>query len=366
MHRYFIEVMYKGTNYSGLQTQTNATTIQSVIENAFQKILRQTIHLTGSSRTDAGVHALQNFFHIDTEDKFPIQKIYNINAILPTDIVVKNIYAVPPQTHCRFNALSRQYKYFIATQKNPFIQDRSYYYPYTINLTLLQQAAAIIQTQNNFINFSKKHTQVNNFICDIQKSQWNTTSSLTHQPYSYSKVSAEKAAWEMANAQHQWKLVVINPTFVMGPVLTSASDSESIKLIKDYLTGKFITGVPELRFGIVDVRDVAKAHILAAQNASAEGRHIINNLTLTMLEIGNLIKKVSGKSFGLPFMTAPKWLMASIGFLFGVTKDFVNKNAGYPLVFDNSKSKTALKLTYRNVEDTMKDMIDSMKKQGIV
>lgn len=175
MPRYFIEVMYKGTNYSGLQTQINAITIQSVIENAFQKILRTPINLTGSSRTDTGVHALQNFFHIDTNDKFPIQKIYNINAILPPDIVVKNIYAVPPQTHCRFNALSRQYKYFIATQKNPFIQDRSYYYPYTINLTLLQQAAAIIQTQNNFINFSKKHTQVNNFICDIQKSQWNTT-----------------------------------------------------------------------------------------------------------------------------------------------------------------------------------------------
>lgn len=224
----------------------------------------------------------------------------------------------------------------------------------------------VILTSSSAAVYGDAADMTNQGLTAFTEAQWNTTSSLTHQPYSYSKVSAEKAAWEMANAQDQWKLVVINPTFVMGPSLTPASDSESIKLIKDYLTGKFITGVPELRFGIVDVRDVAKAHILAAQNASAEGRHIINNLTLTMLEIGNLIKKVSGKSFGLPFMTAPKWLMASIGFLFGVTKDFVNKNAGYPLIFDNSKSKTALKLTYRNVEDTMKDMIDSMKKQGIV
>jgi dihydroflavonol-4-reductase len=198
------------------------------------------------------------------------------------------------------------------------------------------------------------------------EAQWNTTSSLTHQPYSYSKVLAEKAAWEMANAQQQWTLVVINPSFVMGPALTASSDSESIKLIKDFLAGKFITGVPELRFGIVDVRDIAKAHILAEQNPDAAGRHIISNLTLSMLEIGNLIKKVTGKSFGLPFMTAPKWLIANIGFLFGVTKDFVNKNVGFPLVFDNNKSKTALKLTYHKVEDTMKDMIDSMKKQGIV
>lgn len=175
MPRYFIEVMYKGSNYSGFQTQTNATTIQSTIENAFQKILRQTIHLTGSSRTDAGVHALQNFFHMDIDKKFPTQKMYNINAVLPTDIVVKNIYAVSPQTHCRFSALSREYKYFIATQKNPFIQDCSYYYPYKMDIALLQQAAAIIQSQNNFIAFSKKHTQVNNFICTIQKSQWTTT-----------------------------------------------------------------------------------------------------------------------------------------------------------------------------------------------
>lgn len=200
----------------------------------------------------------------------------------------------------------------------------------------------------------------------LTEGQWNTTSSLTHQPYCYSKVLAEKAAWEMANAQNQWKLVVINPTFVMGPLLTPTSDSESIKLIKDFLIGKFAAGVPELRFGFVDVRDVAKAHILAEQNPDAEGRHIISNVTLTMLEIGNVIKKVTGKSLGLPFMNAPKWLMANIGFLFGVTKDFVNKNAGYPLAFDNGKSKSALKLQYRNIEDTMKDMIDSMKKQGIV
>lgn len=175
MHRYFIEVMYKGSNYSGLQTQTNAISIQSVIEDAFQKVLRKSIQLTGSSRTDAGVHALQNFFHVDMDCKFPIEKIYNINAVLPMDIAIKNMYAVPPQTHCRFNAISRKYKYFITTQKNPFIRDRSHYYPYTLDIALLQQAATIIQTETNFIAFSKKHTQVNNFICTIQKSQWSTT-----------------------------------------------------------------------------------------------------------------------------------------------------------------------------------------------
>ena len=67
MARYFIEVSYKGTRYSGFQVQDNAITIQAVVEKALQVFYKQTIALTGSSRTDAGVHALQNFFHFDTD-----------------------------------------------------------------------------------------------------------------------------------------------------------------------------------------------------------------------------------------------------------------------------------------------------------
>ena len=65
MPRYFLEVSYKGENYSGFQVQENASTIQSEIEKAFKILQKDEIVLTGSSRTDAGVHALQNFFHFD-------------------------------------------------------------------------------------------------------------------------------------------------------------------------------------------------------------------------------------------------------------------------------------------------------------
>src|SRR6476469_6427074 len=64
MPRYFIELAYKGTKYSGFQVQENANTIQAEVEKAFQTIHRQPVQLTGSSRTDAGVHAMQNFFHL--------------------------------------------------------------------------------------------------------------------------------------------------------------------------------------------------------------------------------------------------------------------------------------------------------------
>ena len=69
MHRYFMEVSYKGTNYSGFQKQQNANSIQAEVEKALKIFFKKNFELTGASRTDAGVHALQNFFHFDVHKK---------------------------------------------------------------------------------------------------------------------------------------------------------------------------------------------------------------------------------------------------------------------------------------------------------
>lgn len=174
--RYFLEVSYKGTRYSGFQVQQNALTIQGEIEKALQIFLRhkkhQHIQLTGSSRTDAGVHALQNFFHFDFDDEFQTGWLYNINAILPADIVLKNILPVAPQAHCRFDAVSRSYSYYIYAYKNPFIADTAYFYPYPININLLNEAAGVLKNYIDFTSFSKKNTQVKTFNCNIMESYW--------------------------------------------------------------------------------------------------------------------------------------------------------------------------------------------------
>ena len=172
MSRYFIELAYKGTKYSGFQIQENANTIQAEVEKAFQLIHRQPVQLTGSSRTDAGVHALQNYFHFDYEQEIHPQFLYKINAILPRDIVVKNIYAMAAEAHSRFDALSREYIYNLHRFKDPFIQSTSYYYPYKLDIELLHQAAAIVKEKTNFFAFSKTNTQVNNFNCSVKVSQW--------------------------------------------------------------------------------------------------------------------------------------------------------------------------------------------------
>lgn len=171
MPRYFIEVSYKGTNYSGFQIQQNANSVQAEIEKALKIFYKEDFKLTGSSRTDAGVHALQNFFHFDTESELA-DASYHLNAILPADIVVKKIFLVKPDNHCRFNALSREYAYTIYQQKDPFLQDRAYFFPYEINIELMQEAANELMNHQDFAAFSKRNTQAKTTICTIFSSKW--------------------------------------------------------------------------------------------------------------------------------------------------------------------------------------------------
>ncbi len=172
MPRYFIEVAYMGTRYSGFQVQQNANTIQAEIQRALKIFYKHDVELTGSSRTDAGVHALQNFFHFDSNAAIKNSDIYNLNSLLQHDVTIKNILPVSADANCRFDATSRTYCYYISRQKDPFLYDRSYYYPFALNIELLHEYAAEITRYKNFIAFSKKHTQVRNFICNIQSSTW--------------------------------------------------------------------------------------------------------------------------------------------------------------------------------------------------
>ena len=179
MQRYFIEVFYKGTNYSGFQIQQNANSIQAETEKVLQIFFKDVFQLTCSSRTDAGVHALSNFFHFDSESSIvsfgedALKKaVYNLNAMLPDDIVIKQIFRVAANAHSRFDATSREYNYYIYQDKNPFSVDRSFFYPYALDLKLLQQAADLLLQYEDFTTFSKKNTQVKSFICQIKQSNW--------------------------------------------------------------------------------------------------------------------------------------------------------------------------------------------------
>ena len=107
---------------------------------------------------------------------------------------------------------------------------------------------------------------------------------------------AERKAWEIALAQSHYTLTTINPSFVMGPTLSGRDDAASVVFIRDMLKGKLRTGVPQLRFGCVDVRDVAAAHISALTNPSAPGQRFLCS------KVGWGLRALEMKAFGLVAM----------------------------------------------------------------
>ena len=184
---------------------------------------------------------------------------------------------------------------------------------------------------------------------------WNTTSSSEHEPYSYSKTVAEKTAWSMMEKQMQWDLVVINPGWILGPSLTRRTDSTSIKTMIEFGNGTFKSGVPDLRIGMVDVRDVALAHIRAGLTPEAEGRHIIVSQSASLMDIADILKKQYGKTYPLPHRVAPKWFFWLVAPLYGRTRKYVARNIGFPMALDNTKSRRALKLDYQPFKQTILD-----------
>ena len=103
--RYFIELSYNGTNYHGWQNQPNAISVQEVIEKALSTLLGEETPIMGAGRTDAGVHAKQMFAHFDSDVNFESENLcYRLNALLPKDVAIQNIFQVKADAHASFHA----------------------------------------------------------------------------------------------------------------------------------------------------------------------------------------------------------------------------------------------------------------------
>ena len=198
------------------------------------------------------------------------------------------------------------------------------------------------------------------------EAHWNTTSSVDHQPYSLSKTLAERLAWKMSEAQSRWDLVVINPGFIMGPSLTNRKDSTSIGFMRGLLKGQYKSGAPDLAFGLVDVRDVANAHIQAAFRSEVSGRHILVAGSPSVLEMASALREEFGRKYALPKSGLPKWLVWLVAPLVGLTRKFVKNNLGYPLAFDNSYSQKDLGIEYRSMRETLADHANQLEKDGLL
>ncbi len=173
MPRYFLDISYKGTNYHGWQIQPNADTVQAELQTCLTKVLRETIEVMGSGRTDTGVHAKQQVVYFNSDQDLDARDlIFKLNSILPVDIAANALRVVKDDAHTRFDATERAYKYYINKHKSPFSVGLSYYFKHDLNMELMNQAAKELIGEQDFESFSKVKTEVNNFICNIIKAEW--------------------------------------------------------------------------------------------------------------------------------------------------------------------------------------------------
>ncbi|MFJ2886912.1 NAD-dependent epimerase/dehydratase family protein [Streptomyces sp. NPDC087305] len=184
----------------------------------------------------------------------------------------------------------------------------------------------------------------------------NTTSTVENNPYHYAKTVAESAAWDAQQAQSRWRMVSVNPGLILGPSLTPASESGSLFLLDELFKGYFFYGAPDFSFTVADVRDVADAHIAAAENPEAHGRYIVADARMaSFLDMSRALRKHFPREYRLPRHGLPHWPVRVLGPAFGLTQDYIRKHLGIRFPVDNRRGIEELGITYRPLEETLLD-----------
>lgn len=178
--RYFITLSYDGSRYHGWQVQPNGDSIQARLQGALSLLLRQDVTVTGAGRTDAGVHARMMVAHFDSTDTIDAPQLtYKLNKLLPYDIAVASIQHVADSMHARFSAKSRMYRYYLHTQKAPFLAHTSCLLHYDLDFGLMNEAAGRLLRYHDFGAFCKAHADVKTTLCQVTLAQWHQTSPTT-------------------------------------------------------------------------------------------------------------------------------------------------------------------------------------------
>ena len=201
----------------------------------------------------------------------------------------------------------------------------------------------------------------------LDEKSWNTKSSLKDNPYMFSKKIAEETAWEMSKAQHRWDLITMNPGFILGPSLSNRIDSFSINFMLSMLNGKNKSGVPELSFPVVDVRDVAHAQILGAFNINSKGRHILfSGESPSFLEIAEILRAEYGTKYPLPGKKVPTFLLYMAAPFLKIKWSFLKNNLGIRPRLDNSYSKKDLGIKYRPIKESIIEHAEQLIETGLI
>ncbi len=174
MPRYFINLAFRGAPFHGWQSQPDAVSVQSTLEDVLSTVFRTQIKITGAGRTDAGVNAAMMVAHFDLIPPVADFKsaLRAIDSLAGPDIAVYSLTQVADDAHARFDATSRTYRYFAVTRKSPFAYPLSWQAPSSLDFDAMNRAAEILLKVDDFTSFSKLHTDVKTNICRVTAARW--------------------------------------------------------------------------------------------------------------------------------------------------------------------------------------------------
>ena len=156
MKRILLTVEYDGTAYSGWQRQMNGLAVQQVLEEALSSACAHPVTVTGSSRTDAGVHARMQMVHFDSDCSIPPDKYpFVLNNLLPDDIRVQDAREVPQDFHARFLTSGKTYTYRILNNRHGSALQRNYcwHVPVPLDVKRMMEAVLTLQGEHDFFAF---------------------------------------------------------------------------------------------------------------------------------------------------------------------------------------------------------------------
>ena len=170
--RYLAVVSYRGTPFCGWQKQSvsKLPSVQEIIEKVLSRVLNKETKIYGSGRTDAGVHALGQTFHFDSDKDLDTKKLINsMNKLLPLDVRILSLDKVSDEFHARFSAKGKTYIYKIRNSKisDPFTSDLEYTLGQKLDLDQMKEASKLFEGKHNFQNFTSKEQDDEKFTRNI-------------------------------------------------------------------------------------------------------------------------------------------------------------------------------------------------------
>ncbi len=177
--KYFIRLSYNGAPFSGWQIQKNAPSVQEELQKALAVLFKEEVEVVGAGRTDSCVNAINYIAHTQFSSKIPLNSpykeklLYKINAILPLQIKVHNIFEVPDKAHARFDAISRTYQYFIHLTPDPFNSHFSFFIKSgKLDFEAMNKGAEYFIGRRDFSSLEKIGSDNSTSICTVKEAFW--------------------------------------------------------------------------------------------------------------------------------------------------------------------------------------------------